>query len=247
MSDLLNRGFSKLYWEIRKTREVKLNKGKNKALLLLILISGVFCFKAIWTNFTIYAQADQRANQQWIPGISLENQKMSVNDAVLEKRKMVAEFDSQLPEKKSIKAVKLSDFEIELSNLVDDYPIREMVPFITKKDRVVAALVVGIAKKESDWGRHAPSKNGEDCYNYWGYKGAGGRGAAMGYACFESTEEAVKIVAGRIEHFVGKNMNTPAKMVIWKCGGSCAWDNPANVQKWISDVSKYYNQIAYVK
>jgi hypothetical protein len=134
--------------------------------------------------------------------------------------------------------------EQELRTLLADHPMGDMAPAIARQDRTVAAFLVGIAKKESDWGKHAPSLEGRDCYNYWGYKGAGGRGTALGYACFATSEEAVETVGGRIGHFVySTRRDTPAEMVIWKCGSSCAGHDPEGVRKWIADVSMYYQKV----
>ena len=130
----------------------------------------------------------------------------------------------------------------KIYKLVGDAPIREMVPFISQRDPKVAAFLVGIAKKESSLGSASPSKDGNTCYNYWGYKGTGGRGTSMGYACFASAEEAVATVGDRIEVLVNKNSSTPAKMVdTWKCGVSCAGDPGA--PSWVSTVALYFNQI----
>ena len=107
----------------------------------------------------------------------------------------------------------------------------------------VAAYLVGIAKKESSWGSASPSKDGKTCYNYWGYKGAGSREMALGYGCFGSPEEAVKIVGARISKLLNQNLDSPARMVVWKCGSSCAGQDSAGVQKWISDVSIYYDKV----
>lgn len=244
MSDFLRRGIDR---GTKKIRELQLNKPKVKTLLLLILLSGVFCLHSLIIPEGFYAQADQDFPDRWIENSITGNEKISLSVNSRKKMEILRDFSNYyLPEKKEKKAE--NSFEIELAHLVGNSPIKEMVPYISGYGREIAGLVVGIAKKESDWGRHAPSKGGRTCYNYWGYKSAGARGTSMGYACFGSAEEAVKTVAGRIEHFVNnKNLNTPAKMVIWKCGSSCSWDNPANVKKWVSDVSKYYNQIAYAK
>ncbi len=137
-----------------------------------------------------------------------------------------------------------SEFELELEEMTAGHPIQEMIPFISKYDKKVASLIIGIAKKESNWGKRSPSKNGKTCYNYWGYKGRASRGSALGYACFSSPEEAIEIVGGRIQKLVGQGLNTPAKMIVWKCGRSCAGHNPVGVRKWISDVGLYYNKIA---
>jgi hypothetical protein len=130
----------------------------------------------------------------------------------------------------------------KLYAIVGNDPIREMVPFIAKRDEKVAAFLVGIAKKESSFGVHSPVLDGQDCHNYWGYKGSAGRGTSMGYACFASAEEAIKIVGDRIEVLVGKQRNTPARMVnTWKCGTDCSQDPGA--PGWVSTVALYFNKI----
>lgn len=140
--------------------------------------------------------------------------------------------------------------EQEIRSLVAGYPIEEMVPFIAEQERVVAAFLVGIAKKESDWGKHVPTKEGRECYNYWGYKGAGSLGHGMGYGCFSDPREAIAIVGGRIHALVIEKKNeTPRDMVIWKCGSrSCAGHAPGSAEKWISDVNMYYSKlVAFAK
>jgi hypothetical protein len=157
------------------------------------------------------------------------------------KNKNLALFLSE--NKKEIVNKESSKFEDEIKDIIKDYPIEEMAPYIAKYDKRVAALIVGIAKKESNWGLHAPSKNGKTCYNYWGYKGAGSQGVSLGYGCFGSPDEAVDAIGGRISELVDKNIDTPAKMVVWKCGSSCAGHDPLGVKKWISDVNLYYAKI----
>lgn len=133
-------------------------------------------------------------------------------------------------------------FADKIYAIVGDAPIREMVPFISKRNEKVAAFLIGIAKKESSFGSASPSKDGATCYNYWGYKGSGGNGSSMGYACFGSAEEAVETVGNRIEVLVSKDRNTPARMVnTWKCGIDCGRD--PGVQGWVSTVSSYFNKI----
>lgn len=136
-----------------------------------------------------------------------------------------------------------NDLEKELYQMVGDSPIKEMVPFIAKKDKRVAAFLIGIAKKESSFGAASPSKDGKNCYNYWGYKGQGSRGTSMGYSCFGSPEESVEVVGQRISDLVDKKLNTPSKLVVWKCGSSCESHDPIAVQKWISDVNQYFSKI----
>lgn len=135
------------------------------------------------------------------------------------------------------------NFEQQLYAMVGETPIKDMVPDIAQRDQRVAALLIGIAKKESSFGQHVPKLDGKDCFNYWGYKGSGKRGTGMGYACFESTGEAIRTVGDRIENLVKKDLDTPAKMVVWKCGSSCVAHDPAAVKKWISDVEHYFYEI----
>jgi hypothetical protein len=133
--------------------------------------------------------------------------------------------------------------EDQLRVLVSGTPIEAMVPYIAERDPRVAAFLIAIARKESSWGEHAPSKDGRTCYNYWGYKSSGTRGTSMGYACFGSDEEGVRKVGDRIRQLIDKKIQTPAQMVVWKCGSSCAGHDPAGVKKWISDVAFYYGKI----
>lgn len=139
-----------------------------------------------------------------------------------------------------------NDLEATIHTMVSGYPIAVMAPAIANYDRAVAALIVGIAKKESDWGKHVPlTPAGEDCFNYWGYKGAGSRGTAMGHGCFGSPEEAVTAVGNRLTQLVEiRQGSNPSSMIIWKCGSSCATHSPESVRKWISDVDIYYQKIA---
>jgi hypothetical protein len=143
-----------------------------------------------------------------------------------------------------IKDIENKKFEKEIFKITKDHPIEEMAPFIAKYDRKVAGFIVGIAKKESNWGKRSPSKNGKTCYNYWGYKGSGKLGRSMGYACFASSEEAVDRIGNRIEDLVSQKLDTPSKIVVWKCGRNCAvTGGQAAADKWIRDVGLYYGKI----
>lgn len=133
----------------------------------------------------------------------------------------------------------------EIASLTEGYPIEIMAPEIAKFDREIAALLVGIAKKESNWGKRVPrTADGSDCFNYWGFKGAGERGVAMGHGCFGTPEEAVEKVGNRLAELVAlRETSDPARMTVWKCGSSCATHSPESVRKWISDVDHYYRMI----
>ncbi len=136
---------------------------------------------------------------------------------------------------------KQSDFEKEIMEMVKDYPIKQMVPEIAKRNRTVAAFLIGIARKESSWGVHVPVLNGEDCYNYWGYRGKRERMGTGGHTCFDSPKDAVDVVAKRMEYLISeKKLDTPAKMVVWKCGSNCSvTGGQAAANKWIDDVGFY--------
>lgn len=151
----------------------------------------------------------------------------------------------QKEEKKTEKKESDQDLNTRIQELTSGYPLQIMAPTIAEYDRSVAALIVGIAKKESDWGKHVPrTPDGADCFNYWGFKGAGSRGVAMGHGCFGSPEEAVHAVGHRIIELVAKRMTSePKNMVVWKCGSSCATHSPESVRKWIADVDLYYQKI----
>lgn len=137
--------------------------------------------------------------------------------------------------------IKQEDFENEIRKIVAGSPMEKMVPYIAQQDRTVAAFLVGIAKKESDFGRHVPVLNGNDCYNYWGYRGIRSRMGTGGHTCFNDPEDAINTVAGRLKDLVKADVNTPQDMVIWKCGSACGGDSGA--QKWINDVSIYFRKI----
>lgn len=136
-----------------------------------------------------------------------------------------------------------SPLELEIREMVKGYPIENMAPYIAKEDPKVAAFLVSIAKKESDWGKRVPVLDGKDCYNYWGYRGKWERMGTGGHTCFNNRREAVKIVARRIDTLVNeKNLDTPKEMIVWKCGYNCAGHSESSVSKWIADVSFYFKK-----
>jgi hypothetical protein len=138
--------------------------------------------------------------------------------------------------------------ERDVHKMVKGYPIDAMLPYISTQDRNTAAFIVGIAKKESNWGKRVPrTETGEDCYNYWGFRGEGSRGMAMGHGCFGSKKEAVRVISKRIDTLIHEYDRTTAEeMVVWKCGYSCVGHSDESVEGWISDVSYYVNQVQRV-
>lgn len=153
--------------------------------------------------------------------------------------------DVSLSEKEEIKQYDTA-LEKQIDILTKGYPIQSMKKTIAMYDKEIAGLIIGIAKKESNWGKRVPlDAEGKDCFNYWGYKGAGTRGIAMGHGCFGNPEEAVKVVGNRLKELVQiRQTSEPKNMVIWKCGSSCVGHSDESVRKWISDVALYYYQIA---
>jgi flagellum-specific peptidoglycan hydrolase FlgJ len=138
-----------------------------------------------------------------------------------------------------------SDFEKKLTEMVKGYPIEKMVPYIAKKDKLVAAFMISIAKKESGWGEHVPLYQGEDCYNYWGFRAQRDKMGTGGHTCFDSPQDAVDSVAKRLQSIISnEKITTPKGMVVvWKCGYDCSWDDPEAVNKWVSDVSGYFDDV----
>lgn len=135
-------------------------------------------------------------------------------------------------------------FEKRLREMTDGYPIERMTPFILKQDRMVAIFLVSIAKKESNWGKRVPVLSGQDCFNYWGYRLKRPLMGTGGHTCFNSREDAVNSVAKRIKKLIEQEqLNTPEKMIVWKCGYSCEGHSRESVRKWISDVDMYFSTL----
>jgi len=135
--------------------------------------------------------------------------------------------------------------EKQVRTVVDGYPIERMAPFIATHDKMTASFLVAIAKKESNWGKRVPvDEAGNDCFNYWGYRGAGSRGIEMGHGCFGSRQEAVSIVGKRISTLVKKyKLTSPEEFIVWKCGWNCDTHSSESVQKWIDDVEIYFDKM----
>lgn len=141
-----------------------------------------------------------------------------------------------------------AEYQAEVRKMVKGYPIEEMLPEIFAKDRVTAAFLIGIAKKESNWGKRHPVLDGQDCFNYWGYRGQRRLMGSGGHTCFNSRKDAVDTVATRIDKLVNsERLNTPAKLIVWKCGFSCEGHSRESVQKWIADVDAYYSEMMAIE
>ncbi|EKE25322.1 MAG: hypothetical protein ACD_5C00206G0001 [uncultured bacterium] len=239
MCDPLPVGKKTLSDRKRKVCQVKRLFKNNKILFAALVLTFFGLTLRIFeaeTRFEI-AQAQVKGEELNLKSPLFE-EKEGIFD--LEQEKDLNSRDEYLP--KNVIDGSNELFAQKIYALVGDAPIKEMVPYISKRDDKVAAFLIGIAKKESSFGLASPSKDGKTCYNYWGYKGSAGRGTGMGYACFASAEEAVNIVGNRIEVLVEKNRSTPAKMVdTWKCGTSCKGDPGA--PSWVSTVALYFDKL----
>ena len=168
----------------------------------------------------------------------MEKVKNSVEGIELAKRKEKQKKAQQLERENDPKDSQRQKYQ----ELVAGSPLEAMVPFIAKCDRETAAFLIAIAKKESDFGRHAPKKEGTECFNFWGYRGSYNQ-TASGYSCFDSPEQAIAVVGGRIRDLIDQKIDTAEKLIVWKCGSTCAGHDPAGVRKWISDVALYYGKV----
>jgi hypothetical protein len=139
------------------------------------------------------------------------------------------------------------DFKQEILHYIKGKPMEDMAPYIAKQPRTVAAFIVGIAMKESKFGVYAPhDANGNDCHNYWGYRGPENT-TASGYSCFTSPEHAVQVVGKKINKLVAQGISNPTEMISWKCGSTCAGHGTENVRKWIADVGVNFYRINSAK
>lgn len=205
------------------------------------IILGMFSMTLIYKYLGQGVSADEAARSQ-----SNNAQQEIVKSEALEEYNSKNEKDYTQQALYDLNAVDDEDkLEEEIRGMIKGYPMEDMVPYIAKKDRIVAAFLVGIAKKESDWGKHVPVLQGQDCYNYWGYRGQRKLMGTGGHTCFNSRKDAVDTVAKRIQTLIeDKKLNTPEKMVIWKCGSNCAvTGGQAAANKWISDVDKYFRKL----
>jgi len=240
MSDpLLFRGKKMLRFLKNRMQKLLSFVGKNKFIFIMLGLAGVVLIGKLLilkTTPAAYAATGEDAIISQLNSPLLEKKNLfGAGDA----KKLT--FDKKVVFGETVK-VQATEMESKLFNIVGDTPIAEMVPLIARRESKVAAFLVGIAKKESSFGLASPSKEGSTCYNYWGYKGAGSRGTALGYSCFGSAQEAIQIVGDRIEVLVAKERNTPVRMVdTWKCGRSCAGDPGA--PSWVSTVALYFDKI----
>jgi len=207
--------------------------------ILFGMVTMTFVYKYLGQGASASSQSEQLMAQVQALDLSQQNNVLDLSDGnTLFQNSNWQEplFAVQVEEIQ--KASDQAELEREIYGMVKGYPIEKMVPYIAKQDRTVAAFMIAIAKKESNWGVHVPVLEGQDCYNYVGYRGQRERMGTGGHTCFDSPEDAVNTIAKRITTLVQENdRDTAAEMVIWKCGRSCAaTGGQAAADKWIKDV-----------
>jgi hypothetical protein len=206
--------------------------------------------KAIIADSTLSeVKANDKDKKEEVPTGECQQQK-KIEETLEEETTLPTESEEALALAEAQKEEeKLYQEKVEkLEDMLEGHPLAKMAPEIAKQEPEIAALIVGIARKESQWGLRSPKKNG-DCFNYWGYKGTGGRGVGMGYACFATREEAIEKISARLEKMINKrgSSNPSALVTPWKCGSSCATHSPESVRKWVSDVNQYYTKVLAMK
>lgn len=212
---------------------------------------SVLCVTTILSIFFIHQNTTEKITGQLIEQqnkIAQKNAELQNRVLVKKDEKLAQQFDSELTSfvteaMKSFENIKQEELEQEVRKILAGYPMEEMAPYIAQQDRIVAAFLVGIAKKESNFGLRVPVLNGQDCFNYWGYRGIRERMGSGGHTCFDSREDAVRTVAGRLQELVRADVTTPEEMVLWKCGSNCDAHSPESVDKWIKDVNIFFSEL----
>jgi hypothetical protein len=148
-------------------------------------------------------------------------------------------------QQKSSQEIEKDRLRKDIRAIVKGHPIEMMIPYIAEKDRKTVAYLIGIAKKESNWGERRPVLAGQDCFNYWGFRAERERMGSGGHTCFDSPREAVDVVSRRIAEIIERNDAESAKdMLVWKCGSSCAeTGGQAAANKWARDVDLYAKKV----
>lgn len=171
-----------------------------------------------------------------------KSKKKSVDAVIVNKKKeIIVQEDTSVP-KENLPIVE-GAYEAAVKEMVKGYPIEKMLPYLFQKDPTVAAYYIAIAKVESNWGKRVPVYKGQDCYNYVGYRGQRKLMGSGGHTCFNSRKDAVDTISKRIDTLINEyDRKTPAQMVVWKCGSSCA-GHGSSAQRWIDHVGGYFYEL----
>jgi hypothetical protein len=222
----------------------------NFTILLLFAASSIVYFNNKSSQQVTTALAQKQQNLITSKNtFSVDDKKIAVLGAKDKKNASNQNFNNNIDPivfntLKEFEKIRSDQLKEKIDQMVAGTPMEKMTPYIAKKDKKVAAFLVGIAKKESNYGRRVPVLNGKDCFNYWGYRGLRKRMGSGGHTCFDSPEDAINTVGGRIERLVKSGVDTPQEMVLWKCGSDCsATGGQAAANKWISDVNMYFSKM----
>lgn len=207
------------------------------SLVLLVGLSG-FIISQQNSGWAIFKNKNTARAESELPQFSPKKDSMVSGNLGCQNNKQIS--------KSVIGEYSLDQFTVRknIENLISNKPMRLMIEAVAGRDSQTASYLVAIAKKESNLGKFSPKNaEGKECYNYWGFRG-GYKKTKSGYSCFDSPEQAVQVVGDRIQYLSKvRNLDTPEKMSVWKCGYDCSWDSPIAVKKWISDVALYYKKI----
>ena len=221
----------------------------------LLILSGFFYFQTVQANQpTVNSTLSQSSISQKntkqpsgnLPNFnnSDKHTNQSITKSTISLKKIKKQVSLPLKNQSGNSEIINNDLKEELTDILSGTPMENMIEPISKQDRTIAAFLVGIALKESQLGKHSPKLHGQDCYNYWGYRGKRTKMGTGGHTCFDNPEDAVNTVSKRLKTLVFKqHRTTPQKMLIWKCGNSCATHSPNSVAKWVADVSIYFNKL----
>ncbi|MFA6047267.1 MAG: hypothetical protein WCV59_04215 [Parcubacteria group bacterium] len=206
------------------------------------LIFGMFLMTMMYRYLGQGASAGEKASKADAP----QAQVLSAEDEKKNKE-IEDQIAAQILEEhtKIREEAEKDSFEGKIRAMTKGYPIEKMAPDIARQDKIVAAFLIGIAKKESDWGKHVPVLDGKDCKNYWGFRAKRDKMGTGGHTCFDSNSDAVQSVAKRIKSIIeNEQIKTPEGMVtVWKCGYDCSWDSKTAVKKWVTDVDGYFDEV----
>ena len=149
-----------------------------------------------------------------------------------------------ISEEKNVQEKTLEELAYET---VKGHPIEKMLPYILEQDPEVAKYFIAISKQESGFGEHVPVLNGQDCYNYLGYRGKRKLMGTGGHTCFNSRKDAVETISKRIKTLIhDQDQNTARKLVgTWKCGSKdCAGHSKESVDRWVGTVGSTYDRLS---
>ncbi len=188
---------------------------------------------------------DEVKNEEEIKEVvSVDSVQKSETKEIVEKE--IKSIDSVVEKDDDI-ILEAKEYSLEDSayEMVEGFPIEKMLPHILKQDPEVAKYLIAMAKQESAWGKRVPVLEGQDCYNYWGFRSQRKLMGSGGHTCFNSRQDAVETVGRRIHELIYEYDRTTAeRLIVWKCGSSCDGHSQEGVDRWIRVVDTYYSKLS---